>query len=380
MLAIKKPYFGRIDYRETEDGDNYSLYIGKNGIRQNNITENLIVDWRTPVASVYYDSDIGMSSYMTPFSERINIDLKLKRTYEIEDSRLIDYYDSEVVTNDEFLTRYLSKNKEVVLGEIIATIQKEQNAIIRDNPWHSVIVQGVAGSGKTTVAMHRISYILYNYKEKFRPDEFYIIGSNKMLLNYITGVLPNLDVYNVNNMTMEEFLLLILDKDFDIKKGKYSLTNNFYKRLRAAESELMSRLQYFKGSMHFINALIIYLEKYEIACINTKDVEYDGQIIYSGEEILYLMNFFKELPFQEKIDMLNKRLTYKVKSINEEMMKRKDQVSAEVNKFKNYFGMSNQRLNLMDVYREFLTELMLHRDYYLDKNIEVPERDAIELL
>lgn len=379
MMALKRPYFGRIDYRETDTGDDYCLYIGKNGVRKN-ITENLITDWRTPVASVYYDSDIGKSSYLTPYNERIDIDLKLKRTYEIENSTLIDYYDSEVITNDDFLTKYLSKNKEVVLGEIIATIQKEQNEIIRDTPWHNVVVQGVAGSGKTTVAMHRISYILYNYKDKLRSDEFYIIGSNRMLLNYITGVLPNLDVYNINNMTMEEFLFLILDNDFDLKKGKYRLTNKFYKRLRAAESELMSHLQQFKGSMHFINALISFMEKYEISSINTDDIEYEGEIIYSGEEIIYLLTFFKDLPLQEKIDMLNKRLTYKVRSINEEQMKRKEQISTEVNKFKNYFGLRNQKLNLMDVYIKFLTDLLTNRDFYLAKDIKLPGAEAIELL
>ncbi|MHB8131231.1 MAG: helicase domain-containing protein, partial [Mobilitalea sp.] len=235
LLAIKKPYFGRIDYRETVDQENYCLYLGKNGIRKNT-SENMIIDWRAPISSVYYDSDIGESSYLTPFGDRIDILLSLKRTFEIADSKLIEYYDSDVIANDEFLTKYLSKNKEVVLGEIIATIQKEQNEIIRDNPWHSVIVQGVAGSGKTTVAMHRISYILYNYKQKFRPDEFFIIGSNKMLLNYITGVLPNLDVYNVNQMTMEEFLLSLLDKDFNFLRGKYTLGNSFLKLRPATHS------------------------------------------------------------------------------------------------------------------------------------------------
>lgn len=379
MAALKKPYFGRIDYQETENGDEYSLYIGKNAVRKN-ITENLIIDWRTPVASVYYDSDIGHSSYRAPSGEKIEIDLRMKRTYEIEDSKLIDYYDSEVVTNDEFLTKYLSKNKEVVLGEIIATIQKEQNEIIRDTPWHSVVVQGVAGSGKTTVAMHRISYLLYNYKDKLRPDEFFIIGSNKMLLNYITGVLPNLDVYNVRNMTMENFLLFLLDKDFDIKKGKYILDNKFYKRLREADSELSSHLQLFKGSIHFIDSLISFMEKYEIGRIKKNDVEYNGEIIYSSEEILYLMNFFKDLPFQEKVEMLNNRLAYKIRSINEEMEKKKEEISAEVNKYKNYFGVRNQKFDLMEVYKEFLTDLVLNRDEYIEKNIALPEAKVVEML
>ena len=105
-----------------------------------------------------------------------------------------------------------------MLGEIVATIQKEQNEIIRKSPYHNTIVQGVAGSGKTTVAMHRISYILYNYEERFRPDDFYIVGSNRILLNYITGVLPDLDVYGVRQMTMEQLFVRLLYEDWDEKK------------------------------------------------------------------------------------------------------------------------------------------------------------------
>lgn len=128
----------------------------------------------------------------------------MKRTYEIENDTLKDFYDSDVVANDELLTKYLAKNKKAVLGEIIATIQKEQNEIIRKSPKQNVIVQGSAGSGKTTVAMHRISYILYNYDKEFLPEDFYIIGSNRILLNYITSVLPDLDVYGIRQMTMEQ--------------------------------------------------------------------------------------------------------------------------------------------------------------------------------
>lgn len=379
LLARRKPYFGRIDYQEIDDNTSYSLYLGKNGIRRN-ITENMIIDWRAPISSVYYDSDIGRSSYPTPVGDNIEIDLFLKRTYEIENSRLIEFYDSDVVANDEFLTKYLSKNKEVVLGEIIATIQKEQNEIIRDNPWHSVIVQGVAGSGKTTVAMHRISYILYNYKDKFRPDEFYIIGSNKMLLNYITGVLPNLDVYNVNQMTMEEFLLLLLDKDFDIKKGKYKLANSFLKLEAVKSSKEASQLKQFKGSIHFIKALIEYMKRFEIDTITSDSVEYHNQILYSKEEILYFMNFFADLPLQEKIDLLNKRLTYKVASVNEENEKRKEEIQAEVTKYKNYFGNRNKKYNLMEIYQGFLEDLGTNPAIYLEKGIKIPGEKVLRLI
>jgi DNA helicase II / ATP-dependent DNA helicase PcrA len=379
MLALKKPYFGRIDYKEEGEKEGYCLYLGKNGVRKNT-SENMIIDWRAPISSVYYDSDIGRSSYQTPFGEKINIDLDLKRTYEIENSKLIDFYDSDVITNDEFLTKYLSKNKEVVLGEIIATIQKEQNEIIRDTPWHSVIVQGVAGSGKTTVAMHRISYILYNYKEKFRPDEFFIIGSNKMLLNYITGVLPNLDVYNVNQMTMEEFLLSLLDKNFNFKRGKYSLSNSFLKLRSVAPSKESSKLKSFKGSIHFLKALVEFMRDYELELIDTKTIRYDNKEIYTQEEILYFLNFFGDKPLQEKIDLLNKRLTYKISSMNEEAYKRKDEIRTEVNKYKNYFGVRNKKYNLMEVYSEFLLHLIEFRSEYTAKNILLPKDEVIKLI
>ena len=177
-----------------------------------------MVDWRAPVANAYYENGLGKCSYPVPGGGRVKIDLKGKRTYEIEEGKLLDFYDSEVVTNDDLLTKYLAKNKQAVLGEIIATIQKEQNDIIRRSPYHNMIVQGVAGSGKTTVAMHRISYILYNYQERFKPEDFYIVGSNRILLEYITGVLPDLDVYGVRQMTMEQLFVRLLYEDWDEEK------------------------------------------------------------------------------------------------------------------------------------------------------------------
>ena len=376
--AYKKPYFGRIDYYEYEDKVNFTLYIGKNGIRKDR-TGNLIIDWRAPVSGVYYDSEIGESSYQTPYGETIDISLKMKRTYEISDSVLLDFFDSNVVANDEFLTKYLSKNKEVVLGEIIATIQKEQNEIIRDTPFHSVIVQGVAGSGKTTVAMHRISYILYNYKEKFKPDEFYIIGSNKMLLNYITGVLPNLDVYNVNQMTMQDFLLMLLDRDFDPSKGRYSLDNGFIK-LKSSQAEEERGLKSYKGSIHFLKALDYYLKQYVEKTITREDIIYKNEIIYTKDEIIYYLNFFEDKPMQEKIDLLNKQLTYQISSINEKEMENRDTIKAEVKNFKNYFGNRSTRINLMEIYNEFLIYMDEYPEEFEEKGIKVLSSEEIRLL
>ena len=217
--ACVKPFFGRIDIEDDENGKRETLYIGKTDIARNP-SQPEVVSWRAPISSVYYDSSLGNCSYTVPKEGIYGVDLKRKRTYEIEDGIIKDYYDSDVVANDDLLTKYLSKSKRNVLSEIIATIQQEQNEVIRMNPRHNVLIQGSAGSGKTTVAMHRISYILYNYDTEFKPDGFYIVGSNKVLLNYITGVLPDLDVYGVRQMTMEELFTRLLYEDWDQKKYK----------------------------------------------------------------------------------------------------------------------------------------------------------------
>ena len=213
MAALDKPYFGRIDYKDLMHELQEQIYIGKNGVFQDK-TEVLIADWRAPISSVYYENELGKGSYGLSDADPISIDLHLKRTYDVDTGELKGYYDSDVTSNDDLLVKYLSRNKDVVLGEIIATIQKEQNAIIRESPFANLIVQGVAGSGKTTVAMHRISYLLYNYKDRFESNEYCIVGSNDLLLNYITSGLPELDVPNIKHLRMDQIFIRLCEKDW----------------------------------------------------------------------------------------------------------------------------------------------------------------------
>lgn len=145
--ARNKPYFGRIDFRDPKIPYAESYYVGRVGISRDG-SEPVVIDWRAPIASVYYENTIGKCRYTVKNEGFCEIDLKRKRTYEIADDRLIDFFDSDVVANDELLTKYLARNKSAVLGEIISTIQKEQNAVIRRSPKMNLIVQGVAGSGK----------------------------------------------------------------------------------------------------------------------------------------------------------------------------------------------------------------------------------------
>ena len=298
--ALKKPYFGRIVFHDEALNKEESLYIGRGGIAKDT-THQMVTDWRAPVANAYYENGLGKCSYPVPDGQQMEIELLLKRTYEIEDAKLIDYYDSEVVANDELLTRYLAKNKKAVLGEIIATIQQEQNEIIRKSPYHSMIVQGVAGSGKTTVAMHRISYILYNYEEDFRPEDFYIIGSNRILLNYITSVLPELDVYGIRQMTMEQLFIRLLYEDWD--EAKYTV----HTIDRADEKNSI------KGGSGWFFDLENFCRTYEAEQIPREPVrlEKTGTLLLDAE---YIDNYCREqstLSMEGKMCMLNEILLAK---------------------------------------------------------------------
>lgn len=351
--AKKKPYFGRIDYRDEIEGEAYSLYLGKNGVMKDR-TDILIVDWRAPVASIYYECQVGQGTYHVPEHGTREVELDLKRTYEVEEDHLIDFYDSEVVTNDELLTKYLAKNKEAVLGEIIATIQKEQNDIIRQTPYKNVIVQGVAGSGKTTVAMHRISYILYNYANKFKPEEFYIIGSNTMLLNYITGVLPDLDVYHMNQMVLEEFFRELLERDFR-KKDRI---------LYATEQEEAGEFFGFKGSLEYLDCLEQSLQKLEQRLIVTDSVWCGEKEVYSKEAILEFLENYAQYSIQNKILMLNARVVNKVKTYYEILGEEKEVIYAEGKKYQEYFGKKKIKVDLFAIYMEFLQWLKREKGNY----------------
>lgn len=383
LLAEQKAYFGRIDYEErlfeegTEGFPKFSLYIGKNGIMQS-ASDILIVDWRAPVASVYYDSDIGESHYDAPTGEVIPIDLQLKRTFELDGEQLHDFYDTDVITNDEFLTKYLAKNKEVVLGEIIATIQKEQNLIIRDTPWHTVIVQGVAGSGKTTVAMHRISYILYNFKDRFKPQEFYVIGSNKMLINYITSVLPSLDVSGINQMTLQEMLVRFLDKDLPAKWTVIPLPAD--------------GAQHFKGSLDFMLALEYWLAFGErkahlgkLAELPEKKLMCQNRLVYGWSEMQEFLQTFSTfqpesgttksggVSAEEKVEMLNQRVVKKVQNICELLGMDRDEIRKELMHYRGFFGKAKNRYKVADLYPEFLEELHNNGQWYRDLGLTIPE-------
>lgn len=368
--ALHKPYFGRIIFYDETLRLEESLYIGKGGISRDN-THWMVIDWRAPVANAYYENGLGKCSYSAPEGKELPIDLRLKRTYEIDKGKLLDYFDTEVVANDDLLMKYLSKNKEAVLGEIVATIQKEQNEIIRKSPFHNVIVQGVAGSGKTTVAMHRISYILYNYQERFHPEDFYIVGSNRILLNYITGVLPDLDVYGVKQMTMEQLFIRLLYETWDAGKSKI--------RPVSGGDIIKGTEQWYRDLESFIRRLEWDTIRRETVSLNPRQFVEGLQDGKSGiydrtaedrkagrQPVLVRLverdsveRYITQNPvvsIQSKINMLNERLLTKIK---DEFLGKGIKYTAEERKailraYRGYYGGTQWKTSIYDLYTQFL--------------------------
>jgi len=351
IKARKKPYFGRIDFTGAGLSEPESYYVGRVGISVNGV-EPLVIDWRSPIASVYYENALGTCTYEVkdPKEDETKvheIDLFRKRTYEIAEDRLIDFFDSDIVANDDLLTKYLAKSKKAVLGEIIGTIQKEQNAIIRMSPKTNLIVQGVAGSGKTTVAMHRISYILYNY-EQFRPVDFYIVGSNRILLDYITGVLPELDVYGVSQMTMEQLFTRLLYEDWDDKK---------YKIVPADQKD---KAAHQKGESAWFRALEAFCEEYEERIIPRESViiEKNGVVLLEKKSIENYRKSNPQLSVQAKINALNEWLLSRLENeLTGKSVSYTPEEKKELNKScKVHFGKDEWKGSLFDLYEAFLKE------------------------
>ncbi|MEZ3427593.1 MAG: ATP-binding domain-containing protein [Lachnospiraceae bacterium] len=344
--AYDNPYFGRIDYLDKEMDREEKVYIGKNGIFCNK-TDVVVADWRAPISSVYYENEIGDGSYSLPEkgkdegmeSPQIPICLHLKRTYDVEKGVLKGYYDSDVAANDALLVQYLSKNKDAVLGDIIATIQKEQNEIIRESPFKNILVQGVAGSGKTTVAMHRISYILYNYKERFTSNEFCIIGGNDLLLSYITSGLPELDVTDVKQKRMDAMLTHLLKKEWTKRQKLVEPLPDAAVRSRM---DFMLRLELW----------LLRLREKKVCAKELADKELGVVLSKSGIERLREEN--PEYSIYRLLVTLDERVKTRLKFLTPEG--EKDYFLKKCREYKNYYKNQAVETSIYALYQEFLTD------------------------
>ena len=207
---LPTPYFGRFDYKEKGMTLTEQIYIGVSSFMDEDGLNFLIYDWRTPIASLYYDHSPGPASYDTP-SGRIEGKMELKRQFQIQHGQLHSMFDSTETIGDELLQQVLAKGADSQMKSIVATIQKEQNAIIRDDRSRMLIVQGAAGSGKTSAALQRVAYLLYKHRQTVKADQIVLFSPNPMFTSYISTVLPELGEENMQQTTFQEYLNYWLD-------------------------------------------------------------------------------------------------------------------------------------------------------------------------
>ena len=192
----KSPYFARIDFIDDEDKTVTPIYIGLGALLENGKLEFYVYDWRAPISSMFYEYELGRAKYEAPACD-ITGEIVLKRHYKIEDDKIIYYADSGSNISDDILMECLAQASDQKMHNIVSTIQKEQNSVIRNVTSDVLVIQGVAGSGKTSIALHRAAFLLYRFKGKLTSKEILVISPNKIFSEYISGVLPELDEENI---------------------------------------------------------------------------------------------------------------------------------------------------------------------------------------
>lgn len=354
---IQSPYFARIDFKFEGDDIFEKIYIGRSSLMKDNSYDMFVYDWRSPIASVFYRFVTGQAFYDAP-AGRITGEVSLKRQYEINKGVLEYFFDADVQIVDEFLRKLLSQNNSSKMKTIVETIQKEQDIVIRDMDNDLMMVQGVAGSGKTSIALHRAAYLMYQgLSTKLSANNIIIISPNTIFEQYISNVIPELGENNVVSVVFEEMLADILQNQRIQSRNQFLenlITSTGYRNIIKNSIE-------FKTSRQFIEMLNLYICDIPNKWIEFEDVYYDGEFIVSKEILKEKIAGRKDTPLGVNLKHLENfvfDLIYDLKKIR--IM---NSVRKEILKF--------TELNILELYRKLIED----REYFyiLAKGFEIPE-------
>lgn len=293
------PYFGRIDFQEKKDKSQVSpIYIGIHTFYDLNQKKNLIYDWRAPISSMFYDHELGEAFYSSP-AGKINGAISLKRQYRIRKGKMEYMIESSVTVHDDILQKELCSNADNKMKNIVTTIQREQNQIIRNENASVLIIQGVAGSGKTSIALHRIAYLLYAQKGQISSKDILIISPNKVFADYISNVLPELGEETVPETSMGQILSDIID-------NKYKHQNFFEQVTELLENptpDFIERIQY-KASFEFISLLDKFILYMENNYFKATDIKLTKYITIPAEFINEQFKRFHRYPIRQRFETM----------------------------------------------------------------------------
>lgn len=326
-LLKKNPYFGRIDFYDQEYGVVEQIYLGVASLVDHRTNEHLVYDWRAPVSSMFYDYGIGPAEYQCP-AGIIEGEILLKRQYKIEDGQLVYVFDSDLKIDDEILQGVLSKNADDKMRHIIYSIQREQNLAIRDEETQVLLVQGPAGSGKTSIALHRAAYLLYRFHETIKANNIVIFSPNEIFSDYISNVLPELGEENISQVTFLDYARWMLGKSWKIE----DVYHQFEYLLAHNDNENDPRIQNiaFKSSKEYFQLLQAYLAYILKNNNQFSDVIAYDQVIITKEECEKLFyDTYQYLPTKARLDKIKRRIRYLMRPVrnqrvNELYNQRKD--------------------------------------------------------
>ena len=297
---IKSPYFARIDFKFDDEDEFEKIYIGRSSLRKNSYQEMYVYDWRSPIASIFYRFMTGEAFYDAPCG-RVTGELNLKRQYEIKNGKLEYFFDSDVQIVDEFLRQLLSQNTTAKMKAIVETIQHEQDVVIRDMENDLLMVQGVAGSGKTSIALHRAAYLMYQgLQTKLSANNIMIISPNSIFEQYISNVLPELGEDNVISSVFEDILSELLNG------RKIQSRNDFLENLivNSKYKEISRNSIEFKTSSFFREILDQFLIDIPRQWIEFEDVYYEGKCVVSRQILKDKILGRTETPLGIKLEQL----------------------------------------------------------------------------
>lgn len=346
ILAI--PYFGRIDFLEKKENSKVMpIYIGIHTFYDPESRATLIHDWRAPVSSMFYDHELGEAGYRSPSGEIKGV-ISLKRQYRIRGGKMEFMIESALTVHDDILQKELSSNADDKMKNIVATIQREQNQIIRNEDIRTLIIQGVAGSGKTSIALHRIAYLLYTFRDSISSKDILIISPNKVFSDYISNVLPELGEETVPETSMEQILSGVLEHKYKYQTY-FGLVNEL---LEKPSSSLIDRIAY-KASFGFISELDKFILHIENTYFKAADVKLTKYITIPAPFIEEQYLRFNRYPIRRRfdamadymLDMLKIQYTFTVTTTGRNLLKKEIRLMFAANNdiqvYKDFFKWTN---------------------------------------
>lgn len=305
------PYFGRIDFVE-QGSDREAVYIGRGTLMDQDKYEIKVYDWRSPIASIFYRAGLGKAAYKAPDGE-ISGEVLLKRQYEIHQSKLHFFFDTELNIKDQMLVQALSQNASPQMKDIVETIQKEQDVIIRDVDSDLLMVQGTAGSGKTSVALHRVAYLMYQALAKpLVAHNVILISPNEIFSQYISQVLPDLGEEKINNLTFDLLIAQYLSEGQQML-SKAQQTEILLCSTDPAAQTLDREIAAFKTSTAFCTLLERLAWHYEHKVYRFPDIYHNNKYLANRQELkAELMRDRKTVPFTKRLSHIKERLLEKI--------------------------------------------------------------------